>query len=290
MRVIQLSDHPGDLLRQERQQRVTGAGPTRQQHPGPLARRGRSPGPGRPAAGRAPRAGRRWLTWLRAVLATRRPRSAAPGPAAAVHGREQSIAAGTYGEQLTADELGRVLGDDWTLLRGYRNRRGEIDHLLIGPGGLFAIESKYHNAAISCTGDGWWSAPYDKYGNRVGPAEPLTDRRGRSPSQQLNQPADELEDFLRSRGHPAVFQRVVLLNHPRVRLGTCTSPTVGIATSARQILGLARRSPGAVAATDLTEVERLIVRDHRHHAARRSPGPRPPAPARRPPAADRRRR
>jgi len=44
--------------------------------------------------------------------------------------------AGIAGEQLVATELGRVLDDDWTLLRGYRNRRGEIDQLLLGPRGL----------------------------------------------------------------------------------------------------------------------------------------------------------
>jgi hypothetical protein len=41
--------------------------------------------------------------------------------------------AGIAGEDLIAAQLGQALGDDWTLLRGYRNRRGEIDDLLLGP-------------------------------------------------------------------------------------------------------------------------------------------------------------
>jgi hypothetical protein len=50
--------------------------------------------------------------------------------------REASLAAGVAGERLAAAGLGRALGDEWTLLRGYRNRRGEIDLVLVGPRGL----------------------------------------------------------------------------------------------------------------------------------------------------------
>ena len=58
--------------------------------------------------------------------------------------------AGIEGEQLVASGLGRVLDDEWTLIRGYRNRRGEIDHLLLGPRGLIAIEGKHRNALVHC--------------------------------------------------------------------------------------------------------------------------------------------
>jgi len=41
------------------------------------------------------------------------------------------------------------------LFSGYRNRRGEIDGLLLGPSGLFAYEVKYHNATVYISGDDW---------------------------------------------------------------------------------------------------------------------------------------
>ena len=69
---------------------------------------------------------------------------------------EEILTAGVAGEQQVAAQLGRVLGDEWTLLRGYSNRRGEIDHLLLGPRGLLAIESKHRNATVHCDGDTWW--------------------------------------------------------------------------------------------------------------------------------------
>ena len=65
--------------------------------------------------------------------------------------------AGIEGKQLVARGFGRVLNDEWTLIRGYRNRRGEIDHLLLGPRGLAAIEGKHRNALVHCDGDHWCS-------------------------------------------------------------------------------------------------------------------------------------
>jgi hypothetical protein len=38
-----------------------------------------------------------------------------------VSDREEILKAGIKGEDMVAAGLGRVLGDDWTLLRGYRN-------------------------------------------------------------------------------------------------------------------------------------------------------------------------
>jgi hypothetical protein len=94
---------------------------------------------------------------------------------------EEILKAGIAGEELVAVELGRALDDNWTLLRGYRNRRGEIDHLLLGPQGLFAIEVKNLNATVHIDGDRWQADKYDNYGNLV-EQRPIADRKGRSPT------------------------------------------------------------------------------------------------------------
>jgi Nuclease-related domain len=174
------------------------------------------------------------------------------------------------GEQIVAAGLGRVLGDDWTLLRGYRNSRGEVDHILLGAQGLIAIEGKHRNATVHCDGDNWRFDKYDRYGNLVEQGS-ISDRRGRSPSVQLNEPTSQLERFLRSRGHPVSIQRVVLLTHPRSQLGTCSNLTVHIATSTDYVIDLLNGSPPALEAEQLARLEQLIVRDHRFHEARRSP-------------------
>ena len=182
----------------------------------------------------------RWWTWIRAVFAvwTRQRRSPRrPAVAIGTTDREESIAAGIVGEQLVATELGQVLGDEWTLFHGYRNRRGEIDHLLLGPRGLFAIEVKYRNATVYIDGDEWRYDKFDHWGNRVEQGR-IEDRTGRSPSVQLNEPANELERFLHTRGQPVSITRVVILNHPRSKIGRYRDVTVGVG----HVVGLHPRS------------------------------------------------
>lgn len=224
------------------------------------------------------RAGRRWLAWLRGVFAVRRVRRSAPTPpkpAGPPTDEQSKLAAGVEGEQLVAEDLGRALGDDWVLLRGYKNRRGEIDHLLLGPNGLVAIEVKNINGTVHCDGDSWRVDKYDRYGNLVEQYS-LGDAgaRHRSPSVQLNEPADELEEFLRSRGADVGVLRVVLLAHPRSRIGTCRRATVSIFTRTSEVTKLLTKVKQPFDAPMRAKLEDLIVRDHRHHAARHHPASR----------------
>jgi hypothetical protein len=271
MQVLELSDHPGAMLRETRKRRAADAEHERLRFEGALAQHHERVSCAVQERDRA-RAERHWRAWLRGIFAVRRERRqapAAPRPVMLSSDQEGILTAGVEGELLVAASLGRALGDEWTLVRGYRNSRGEIDHLLVGPRGLFAIEGKHRNAMVHCAGDRWWFTKYDKYGNVVGRGD-MTDRRGRSPSVQLNEPASQLENFLRARGHPVAIQRVVLLTHPRSQLGNCTSPTVHITTSTDQVIKLLNGSQMAITADERTQLERLIARDHRYHEKRRS--------------------
>ncbi|MGH3157634.1 MAG: nuclease-related domain-containing protein [Streptosporangiaceae bacterium] len=272
MRLIELSNHPGDQLRKLQQERETAEAQTRSDYQEALARHGRDLAELHQRRDTA-RAQHRWWAWLRWAVAVGRVRRAVPPPARVISStsaREESIKAGIEGEQQVASRLGQVLGDDWVLLRGYRNRSGEIDHLLLGPRGLVAIESKHHSTTVHCDGDKWWFDKYDKYGNHVGRGM-LEDGGGRSPSQQLNEPASALEGFLASRRQPVPVQRVVLLTHPRSRLGTHRNPTVGIATSTGEVVSLLNDSQATLDPPQLRRVEDLIVRDHQFHQSRRGP-------------------
>jgi len=213
----------------------------------------------------------RWWTWLRLVFAVWAEQRRAPRPTVPDAGdadTEEKIRAGIAGEQLVAAELGRALADDWTLLRGYRNRRGEIDHLLVGPGGLFAIEVKNINATVYVDGDRWRADKYDNYGNLVEQRE-VADRKGRSPSEQLNEPAGELEWFLHERGQRVTVQRVVILTHRRSRLGPSHHLTVRVGTSTGDVLSLVHDSADQLGERQRAEVQRLIRRDHDFYARRR---------------------
>jgi len=160
MRVVELSDHPGEMLGEIRGRRLAAERRERSRFEAELAKHRTRVGKARRARDRA-RAEHRWLDWLRLGLAAwregrRAPRPPAPVPAGRrTSDQEEILAAGKAGEDLVASQLGRALGDDWTLVRGYRNRRGEIDHVLLGPRGVVAIEVKYRNATVHCDGDDW---------------------------------------------------------------------------------------------------------------------------------------
>lgn len=272
MRLVELSDRPGEMLRDIQQQRRADDQTTRARHANALARHAARLEGARARRDQA-RARRRWWSWLGAIFAMwaeRRRVPPQPVPVSAPTGQEESIAAGMAGEQQIAIELGRVLADEWVLFRGYRNSRGEIDHLLVGPRGVFAIEVKYHNATVYINADDWQFEKFDRWGNRVEQGR-ITDRTGRSPSVQLNQPADELVRFLRSRGQRVSITRIVIFNHPRSRIAAKRNLTVEVATSSRQILDLVRDSPYELPSGRIAQIARLIEQDHRFHNSRRPP-------------------
>jgi hypothetical protein len=271
MRVVELSNHPGEMLQEIYLQRQTASERAQSSYEEAVARHRQRVQDLRDQRGQA-RAQRRWWAWLRYSFAVWRERSRAPRrPVAAMGSTDQEdiLRAGMTGEQMVMAELGRALNDDWTLLRGYRNNRGEIDHILLGPRGVFAIEVKHRNATVRVNGDDWQFDKYDRYGNLVDRGR-IADRGGRSPSRQLNEPVAELERFLRSRRQPVTIGRIVMLTHPRSRVGSATNLTVDVvATSADYVISYLSHAQGACDSQQLAQLEQLIVRDHRHHETRR---------------------
>ena len=277
MQTVELSNHPGDMLSDASRQRIAAEKRALSVHQDALIRYRARVQTVRVKRDRA-RAGHRWWTWLRLSLSiwtSKRQVPRQPVPAAGPTDLEEKLMAGIAGEQLVAVELGRALDDDWTLLRGYRNRRGEIDHLLLGPRGLFAIEVKNLNATVHVDGDRWRADKYDNYGNLV-EQRPIADRRGRPPSVQLNEPADDLERFLRERGQPVQVQRVVILAHRRSRLGAVRNPAVLVGTSTGDVLALISNSADRLSRGQQAGIQRLIEHDHEFQGKRRRTGRPPP--------------
>ena len=274
MRVVELSNHPGDMLDDAERRRLAAEKRVLSVYEDELVRYRARAQTIKVKRDRA-RAGHRWWSWLKLSLGAWKEKRRVPRPPVPSAGhtdQEEKLMAGIAGEQLVAADLGRALGDDWTLLRGYRNARGEIDQLLLGPRGLVAIEVKNINATVHVDGDRWRADKYDNYGNLV-EQRTLADRSGRSPSVQLNEPADALERFLRQRGQPVPVERVVVLAHRRSRLGRARQPTVLIGTSAADVLSLIRDPPAAPAPElghrQRAEIRRLIEHDHGFHDQRR---------------------
>ena len=286
MRTIELSNHPGDALRLARQRRADASQQDQAEFDEAMARHELLVRRARNARDRA-RSQRHWLAWLRGAADVRKIERLAPLPPADAAGRpsdaEEILRAGITGEQQVATEFGKVLSDDWVLVRGYCNRLGEIDHLLLGPPGLIAIESKHLNATVSCDGDDWRFRKFDRLGNLVEQG-PITDRRGRPPSVRLGEPASMLEESLGRQagaGNSVSMLRVVLFTHPNSRLGQCQNTSVHVVTSSAALAIQLGDMPPVLPAAQRARLEELIARDHRYHESRRNrpaqakpPGPR----------------
>ena len=131
------------------------------------------------------------------------------------------------------------------------------------------------NATVTVDGDRWRADKYDNYGNLV-EQRPIADRMGRSPSVQLNEPADDLEQFLAERGQPAGIGRVVILAHRRSGLGPVRNPTVAALTSPGDLLALIGNSVSHLDRDQRAAIAALIRRDHEFHGQHRRGGTRPP--------------
>ena len=64
---------------------------------------------------------------------------------------------GLYSEILVTEYL-KELDDSYYLINDIilPNSYGNIDHILLGPNGIFVIESKHFEGEIRCNGDNWY--------------------------------------------------------------------------------------------------------------------------------------
>ena len=61
---------------------------------------------------------------------------------------------GVLGEQATAEVLQsrRMRRDGWQVVHGLPfDRHGDVDHVLVGPGGVYAVETKWTNRSVTST-------------------------------------------------------------------------------------------------------------------------------------------
>jgi hypothetical protein len=93
---------------------------------------------------------------------------------------------------------------------------------------------------------------------------------------QLNEPADDLERFLRERGQPVQVQRVVILAHRRSKLGAVRNPAVLVGTSTGDVLALISNSADRLSRGQQAGIQRLVQHDHEFHGKRRRTGRPPP--------------
>lgn len=221
MRVVELPDHPGTDLPAVQDERLLASEQALGDYEAALARHRSATATVRTRRRESWRK-RRWLAWLGEVLAEWGERRRAPRRPAfpGVTEQEKILTARLDDEHLVQDHLGRALGDEWVLFRGYRNSAGEIDHLLLGPRGLFALE--------------------------------------RSPRGQASVAPETLQGLLNDRGLPVEIERITLLTHPRSPLDSYESLAVLVATDMDYALTRLNDSRTLLSPPVLADVERLI--------------------------------
>jgi hypothetical protein len=126
---------------------------------------------------------------------------------------------GKVGEKAVIEVL-ETLSDDYVLLNDLLlpARRGNVDHLVVGPNGIFVLETKNWSGKIKCIGDQWYH-----FGRNAG-----------SPSKQAKSNALSVHNILSERlKHPIRIPFVVpvltFVNRKgRLDLNDPTIPVVGV--------------------------------------------------------------
>lgn len=265
MRVEYLSDHVGDLMRQAEGWRDQAAADARywywcwQQAEGErLAARKARPlwrkllGLTTPAEMDALGRAKLMAEWLRRAEVGRH----------YAEGELAKAAAGKRAENLLALDLSR-LSDDWLLFRGFKARGGEIDGVLVGPAGVWAIEVKSHNVALIVDGDSWLMRRPN------GRLERAVDGGGRSWGREVADPAAALTDWLRRHSVPVAVRTAVLVLHEerKASIERCVNPGVDVVGSdVNPLLQAIGGSPVVLDPTGCRDVAEAIRGDHAAHS------------------------
>jgi hypothetical protein len=134
--------------------------------------------------------------------------------------RAAQLLMGLSGERRTGEVLARELPQDYVLINGLKLPRGagDIDHLVIGPTGLFLIETKTMAGQIVCQPDGTWRR------TRVGRGGTPYSAFIGDPAAQVQRNIFTVRECLRKRlphlcrGTPVWIEGLVVFAHPQTQL------------------------------------------------------------------------
>jgi len=185
---------------------------------------------------------------------------------------EGVLQAGLEGEDRVLHALFAAIPENWHVVSGYRNNKGETDFILVAPNGLMTIEVKSYSGLICCQGDDWFALNRAR-GGGIG-KKTIQDNGGRSPNQQVNAIADSLEEYLRkfdSSLDVGRVKRAVVFAARNSAIYQVRQPGVDLVCTADSLSqGLLldflppRKSP-----LDAEKLLKMIKRDHNHHHEKR---------------------
>ncbi|MBV9600660.1 MAG: NERD domain-containing protein [Chloroflexi bacterium] len=153
--------------------------------------------------------------------------------------RAARVMVGFSGERHVGRVLASELPQEYALINGLKLPRGagDIDHLVVGPSGVFLLETKTMAGQVVCAPDGTWhrtrvgrgGTPYTAY---IGDPAAQVQRNIFAVRQALRRRLPELV-----RGTPFWIEGLVVFPHPKTQLHTETSrvPAVPLAETTFRI-------------------------------------------------------
>lgn len=181
---------------------------------------------------------------------------------------EMQAQAGSEAECRVDAFLASALGERWTLIAGYRGPGGEIDRILIGPYGIYAIEIKGNRGVIESDGRNWWAKRYGRRGDLL---EIKT--LPRAPDMQLLKAATPLQRWLDKNGIEQRITTVVLFAADDTRIGRMDGSCADVVTTLDTLdLGLLfdpESDQERLTASLRERIVRLAVKDHHHWQSKR---------------------
>jgi hypothetical protein len=135
------------------------------------------------------------------------------------------LQAGLKGQRLLTTVLA-CLDDSYYLINNLKlpGRADDVDHLLVGPNGIFALETKHHRGRIFCHNGQWYQSKMSR-GGHLQPDEPIRD-----PVQQLKRNVDYLRtcinhtDRTLSKRTGLWIEGAVVFTHPSISPRPCPFP------------------------------------------------------------------
>jgi hypothetical protein len=160
------------------------------------------------------------VVWLVNRASGHRPDHGRPAPG--LRERDAQLVMGLSGERHVGQVLARELPADFVLVNGLKLPRGagDIDHLVVGPTGVFLLETKTMAGRIVCEPDGTWRR------TKIGRAGTHYTAYIGDPAAQVQRNIFAVRDCLRRqvpglfRGTPLWIEGLVVFPHPRTELAT----------------------------------------------------------------------
>jgi hypothetical protein len=180
--------------------------------------------------------------------------------------RTAAWAAGALGEELVATELAH-LPDDFVVLNNLPLAgHGDVDHVVVGPGGVVVIETKYLAGQVVCLAPGKWVQ------TKRGSTRAISD-----PALQVVSAATRLDSILRGRGFEFVpVCPIVVFAHPRAELATQASSVHALPVTGLLTFLLRNGTPGRLPKATVRGIADCLAavasRQNRRRSRRRARG------------------